>query len=136
MRCQMGEPVNPVTTSTPSWAAARAVSFIRCAARLRTPSGSPSPHTSGGRAARWRSAIRAAPAPPLRRQDRSVALVDRVAHRLTDEMVADRPAAESVPLEDRAPARAVAGIPQRLGDVEVIAPARQLQPVEPPTAAL
>jgi hypothetical protein len=27
-RCQIGEPVKPVTTSTPSWAAARAVSFM------------------------------------------------------------------------------------------------------------
>jgi hypothetical protein len=46
--CHTEEPVNPVTTSTPSWAAARAVSFMRSAARWRTPSGSPSPHTSGG----------------------------------------------------------------------------------------
>ncbi|CAM5580428.1 hypothetical protein SGLAM104S_10041 [Streptomyces glaucescens] len=58
-RCQIAEPVNPMTVSTPRAAAARAVSFIRAAARCRTPSGSPSPHTSGGRIAWWRSSMMA-----------------------------------------------------------------------------
>ena len=49
--CQIGEPVNPLTCVTPKAAAARAVSFIRSAARRRTPSGSPSPQISGGRIA-------------------------------------------------------------------------------------
>ena len=38
-----GEPVNPLTCSTPIAAAALAVSAMRAAARCRTPSGSPSP---------------------------------------------------------------------------------------------
>ena len=33
------------------------MSFIRSAARVRTPSGSPSPHTSGGRTPWWRASI-------------------------------------------------------------------------------
>src|ERR671934_191206 len=33
--CQVGDPVKHVTTSTPSWAAARAVSFSRSTPRLR-----------------------------------------------------------------------------------------------------
>ena len=41
----MGLPVKPFTTSTPMLAAARAVRFISSAARERTPSGSPFPHT-------------------------------------------------------------------------------------------
>ena len=76
-RCQIGEPVKPVTVVTPSRAAARAVSLSFSAARWRTPSGSPSPHTSGGTHA-------------------LVAAVDRVADRLADEVVADRPDLEVV----------------------------------------
>ena len=79
--------MKPVTTVTPNAAAARAVSFMRSAARRRTPSGSPSPQTSGGRIA------------PMAR-------VDRIADRLADEMVADRPAPEAVALEQLAAALA------------------------------
>jgi hypothetical protein len=64
--CQIGEPVNPVTTVTPKRAAARAVSFISSAARWRTPSGSPSPHTSGGRTDLWRSSMGSQMAWPTR----------------------------------------------------------------------
>ena len=64
--CQTGEPVKPVTTSTPKRAAARAVSFRRSAARERTPSGSPSPHTSGGRIDWWRASIGSHTAWPTR----------------------------------------------------------------------
>ena len=78
--CQTGEPVKPFTCVTPKAAAARAVSFIRSAARSWTPAGSPSPQTSGGRIA-------------------LVARVDRVADRLPDEVRAERPAAEVVALE-------------------------------------
>ena len=62
----MDEPVKPVTTVTPNAAAARAVSFIRSAARERTPSGSPSPQTSGGRMAWWRASIGSQTAWPTR----------------------------------------------------------------------
>ena len=82
-------------------------------------------------------ALRIAVAPHLRRHDAPVALVDRVAHRLPDQMVADRPARRArAARADRAAARAVARVAQRLGDVEVIAPAGQLEPVEAPPAAL
>ena len=49
---------------------ALAVSIIFLAARLRTPSGSPSPQTSGG-------------------QDQLVTLVDQIADRLADEVIGD-----------------------------------------------
>ena len=62
----MAEPVKPVTTGTPSAAAARAVSFIRSAARVRTPSGSPSPQTSGGSTPLWRASIGSHTAWPTR----------------------------------------------------------------------
>ena len=64
--CQIDEPVKPVTTVTPSCAAARAVSFIASAARPRTPSGSPSPQTSGASTPRWRSSIGSQTACPTR----------------------------------------------------------------------
>ena len=64
--CQIGDPVKHVTTLTPSWAAARAVSFSRSAARVRTPSGSPSPQTSGGSTAWWRASIGSHTAWPTR----------------------------------------------------------------------
>ncbi|MDQ1171808.1 hypothetical protein QE430_000115 [Microbacterium testaceum] len=54
---QMLEPVNPVTIFTPSFAASRAVFFISSAARCRTPSGSPSPHTRSDTMSRWRWSI-------------------------------------------------------------------------------
>ena len=43
--------MKPVTTFLPSLEAALAVSFISSAARCRTPSGSPSPQTRGGKVA-------------------------------------------------------------------------------------
>ena len=71
-------------------------------------------------------------APDLGREDRAVALVDRVADRLADEMRAQRPAAEARLLEQRAPILDVSRIGKGLGDVEVIAPAGELQAVEGP----
>jgi hypothetical protein len=65
-----------------------------------------------------------------------VALVDRVADRLADEVVADRPAAQAVALEQLALAPAVGGVGERLVDVEVVAPAGELEAVEPPRRAL
>ena len=43
---QIFDPVNPMTVSTPSLAAARAVTCIASAARRRTPSGSPPTFTT------------------------------------------------------------------------------------------
>ncbi len=64
--CHTDEPVKPVTTWTPSRAAARAVSFIFSAARCRTPSGSPSPQTSSGSTPWWRESIGSQTAWPTR----------------------------------------------------------------------
>src|SRR5207302_3383975 len=66
-------------------------------------------------------------------QDPAMALVDRVvAHRLADEMIADRPAAQAVRFELGALALAVVGLGQRAVDLEVVAPARELAPVDSP----
>jgi hypothetical protein len=46
--------------------AALAVLIIFCAARLRTPSGSPSPQTSGGRMDWWRASMLSQMAWPTR----------------------------------------------------------------------
>ncbi len=56
-RCQIEDPVNPTTVSTPKAAAARAVSAISAAARCRTPSASPSPQMRAGTMPWWRSSI-------------------------------------------------------------------------------
>src|SRR5438105_3529337 len=72
----------------------------------------------------------------LRRQDRAVPLVDRVADGLTDEMRADCPDVEVVALEDLLPRAAVRLVGERLVDLEVVAPARELEPVETPAAGL
>ena len=58
--------MNPLTTSTPSLAAARAVFFISSAARSFTPSGSPSPQTWSGRIPLCRSSMRSQTAWPTR----------------------------------------------------------------------
>jgi hypothetical protein len=50
-------------------------------------------------------------------------------------MLADGPAAQSLALEQRPHRGRVPRIAERLGDVEVIAPARELEPVEAPVAA-
>ena len=65
-RCQMLDPVKPVTTFAPSFCAALAVSFISSAARRLTPAGSPSPQTCGGRMARCRASIVSSTACPTR----------------------------------------------------------------------
>ena len=63
----------------------------------------------------------------MRREDRLVAFVDRVAHRLADEMVGDGVHGEFVPFEQIAFGGAVAAVFQSLGHIEVVAPAGQLQ---------
>ena len=61
--------------------------------------------------------------------------VDAIAHGLTDEVRAERPASEPVPLEEFPLLAAVGVVRQRAVDLEVVAPARELEPVEPPPAA-
>src|ERR1700674_5853510 len=70
--------------------------------------------------------------PDLRRQDRLVALVDSVAHRLPDEVVGDGPAVEAVPAQDVPTTFDVARRGKRLVDFEVVAPAGKLEPVKAP----
>ena len=89
------------------------------------PLGRPLPHAFG-----------LAVAPDLGREHRPVAVVDRVADGLADEVLADRPAAQPVALEQRPHAGRVSRVAERLRDVEVIAPARELEAVEAPVAAL
>ena len=113
--CQIGEPVKPVTVVTPSLAAARAVSLIFSAARWRTPSGSPSPQTSGGTTAWWRASIGSQTAWPT-------------------QVVADRPDVQAVALEQLAAALDVGVVGERGVDVEVVAPAGELDAVEAPAA--
>ena len=65
-----------------------------------------------------------------------MSLVDPVAHRLADEMGAYRPHVQVVALEDLLPRAAVRVVRERLVDLEVVAPARELEPVETPAAGL
>ena len=115
--CQIGEPVKPVTVVTPSLAAARAVSLSFSAARCRTPSGSPSPHTSGGTTPWWRASIGSQTAWPTRWLPIAQTF---------------RPLRSS---SSRRPA-AVAVVGERGVDVEVVAPAGELEAVEAPGAGL
>ena len=111
--CQIGEPVNPVTVVTPNAAAARAASCIR----------------SGGAPAH---PLELTVAPDVGRQHPAMALVDWIAYRLPDQVSTQRPAAETSPIENRTNLAGIIRLGHRPGDVEVIAPARQLKAIEPP----
>ena len=106
----MLEPVKPLTTPTPSFCAARAVFFISSAARCV-------------------DAGRIAVAPDVRRQDGLVPLVDVVQHRLADQVVADGEHLQVVLFQQLALLGAVVVLGQGLVDLEVVAPAGQLQAV-------
>ncbi len=60
-----------------------------------------------------------------------MALIDAVAHRLPDEMSSERPDSEVVSVEQRANPTGVAVVGEGLVDLEVVAPACELEPVEP-----
>jgi hypothetical protein len=70
--------------------------------------------------------------PHLRREDRLVALVDRIAHRLPNEVVADGVALEPVALQQLSLPGGVVRLRERAVDLEVVAPGRQLEAVEAP----
>src|SRR5690606_23855063 len=74
--------------------------------------------------------------PDVRGRDRRVAAVDRVADALADQMVADREDSEAVLGEERAHAIAVVGLGQRSTDIEMVAPACELEAVVPPFTCL
>jgi hypothetical protein len=61
-----------------------------------------------------------------------VPLVDAVAHGLADEVSTERPDAETVLLEELALPAGVAAVGDRLVDLEVVAPAGELEPIEAP----
>ena len=63
-------------------------------------------------------------------------VVDRVADGLADEVRAERPHAEAVLLQQAADGLRVAGIGDRLVDLEVVAPAGKLEAVVAPPADL
>ena len=77
-------------------------------------------------------AFRIAVTPDLGRQDAPVPLVDRIADGLADEVRAEREAPETVAFEQLAPAPHVGRVGERRSDVEVVAPAGELQPVVAP----
>ena len=89
-------------------------------------------HALGGAAPH---AFLLAVAPHVRRQDRLMARVDAIADGLPDEVRAERPALESVPLEELPPLAAVGVVRERAVDLEMVAPAGELEPVEPPGGA-
>ena len=106
----MLEPVKPLTTPTPSFCAARAV-FL---------------HFFGGPGV---DAGRIAVAPDVRRQDGLVPRVDLVQHGLADQVGADGVQLQVVALQQVASAGAIAVVGQRLVDLEMVAPAGQLEAV-------
>ena len=63
-----------------------------------------------------------------------MALVDAVADRLSDEMRADREDVQVIALEDLLPRAAIRVVGERLVDLEVVAPAGELEAVEAPVA--
>ena len=70
--------------------------------------------------------------PDMRGYDRSMPGIDPVAHRLADQMIADREAGKTV-IPEQLPLRPdIPPLPERATDVEVIAPAGQLEPVIAP----
>src|SRR6476469_3565838 len=106
--CQIAEPVKPFTCWTPNLAAARALP----------------------------DALRIAVAPDVRRQDPAVAVVDLVADRLPDEVRAEREAVQVVALEDLLDSADVVVLRERAVDLEVVAPAGELESVEGPAPRL
>ena len=80
------------------------------------------------------NALRVAVAPDLGGKDRMVPLVDSVADRLPHEMGAERPHTETVAIEQPAEAGDVAVVGECLVDVEVIAPAGELEALIAPVS--
>ena len=78
--CQIGRSGEAVDDGTPRARRRPRRVLHPLGSTLRTPSGSPSPHISGG-------------------QDRLVTRVDRVGDRLADQVGTDRPAAQPVPVQ-------------------------------------
>src|SRR5690348_18426883 len=73
-------------------------------------------------------------APHARRDDGPMPLVDAVADRLPDEVISNREHLQAMASEQIAPAGTVAIVGEGALDVEVVAPARQLEAVVAPLA--
>src|SRR5258707_4239529 len=71
-------------------------------------------------------AFRLAITPNVRRKNVLVPLVDRITHRLTDEVIADRPALQPVFFQDGMTRPHIGVVRKCLAYVEVVAPAGQL----------
>jgi hypothetical protein len=81
-------------------------------------------------------AVGVAVTPHLVGEDRPVARIDRVAHRLADEVGADRPAAQAVAVQQFGVPTAVARVGESRRHVEMVARARQFEAVEAPLGRL
>jgi hypothetical protein len=73
--------------------------------------------------------FRVAVAPHVRGQDGLVARIHKIAHRLADQVVADREALQAVLGQQRALVEQVLLRRERLLHIEMVAPARELEPV-------
>jgi hypothetical protein len=62
--------------------------------------------------------------------------IDAIAHRLSDQMRAECPAAKPIPVEMSAEISGILLFGQRTVDFEVVSPACELETVESPSAAL
>ena len=95
---------------------------------------------SGGGASRIRKfrcsagahAFRGAVSPDVRRKNGFVALVNKVAHRLTDQVIADRPDFQAVFCKQIMPALAISVVRQCLAYLEMISPTGQFEAVVSP----
>jgi hypothetical protein len=81
-------------------------------------------------------AVRIAVPPDLRRQDRAMPCVDRIADGLADEVRAQGEAVQVVALEHLLDGAGVTRLGERLVNLEMVAPAGELEPVEAPPARL
>jgi hypothetical protein len=61
--------------------------------------------------------------------------IDAIAHRLSDQMRAERPAAKPIPAEEVAELSSVLLLGKHTVDFEVVSPACELETVESPSAA-
>ena len=78
--------------------------------------------------------VRLTVAPDLGWEDRAVTGIDRVTDRLADEVGADREAVQVITLEHLLQAAAVVRLREGPVDLEMVAPAGELEPVEAPLA--
>ena len=116
-RCQIDEPVKPLTTLTPS--------LCGRSGRVHHLLGGPLPDSLG-----------LAVAPDVVGQNQLVPLIDQVANRLPDQVVGDCPDFQPILAQKVVASLAVVLVGERLLDIEVIAPAGQFDALVTPFAGL